>query len=101
MSKLLIEDNFDETEQVEELTIRATDEDFLTLMQKFSGSETPTKVVMQAMAIATYDRASAFRYADHYLDILKNKKKQKQKKLIVLDSVPKFSMNLRYADSWN
>ncbi|AFY30824.1 hypothetical protein [Calothrix sp. PCC 7507] len=99
MFEPLIEDNFDEIENVKEATLPATHGDLLNLMQKFSGSETPTKVVMQAIAIATYDRASAFRYADNYLDILKNKKKRK--KLILLDSVPKFSMNLRYVDSWN
>ncbi|MGJ5673280.1 MAG: hypothetical protein ACR9NN_06660 [Nostochopsis sp.] len=99
MSKPLIKDTFDEPEQVKENTLPATDEDLLKLIQKFSGFETPTKVVLQAIAIATYDCASAFRYADNYLNILKNKKQRK--KLVLLESAPEFCINLKYLDFRN
>ncbi|RAM49534.1 MAG: hypothetical protein C6Y22_21785 [Hapalosiphonaceae cyanobacterium JJU2] len=92
----LIEDTFDEPEQVKETTLPATDEDLLKLIEKFSGFETPTKVVLQAIAIATYDCASAFRYADNYLNILKNKKQRK--KLILQESAPEFYFNPKYVD---
>ncbi len=49
----------------------------MILMEKFSGFEIPTKVFSQALAIAAYDRASAFRYADNYVNVLKNKTKRK------------------------
>ncbi|MFB2770604.1 hypothetical protein ACE1AT_15120 [Pelatocladus sp. BLCC-F211] len=99
MSKPLIEDIFDEPEQVKEITSPATDEDLLKLIQKFSGFETPTKVVLQAIAIATYDCASAFRYADNYLNILKNKKQRK--KLVLQESTPEFYINPKYVDFRN
>ncbi|BAZ67757.1 MAG: hypothetical protein KME28_15815 [Pelatocladus maniniholoensis HA4357-MV3] len=78
MFKPLIEDTFDQPEQVKDTTSPATDVDILKLIQKFSGFETPVKVVLQAIAIANYDCASAFRYADNYLNILKNKKQHQK-----------------------
>lgn len=99
MFKPLIEDTFDEPEQLRETISPATDADILKLIQKFSGFETPTKVVLQAIAIASYDCASAFRYADNYLNILKNKKQGK--KLVLLESEPEFCIDPKYLDFWN
>jgi hypothetical protein len=96
MSKPLIEDTFDEPERVKDITLPATDRDLLNLIQKFSGVDTPTKVVLQAIAIATYDCASAFRYADNYLNILKHQKQRK--KLLLLESEPEFCINPKYVD---
>ncbi|OKH16449.1 hypothetical protein NIES592_02070 [Fischerella major NIES-592] len=96
MSKPLIEDSFDEPEREKETSLPATDADLLNLIQKFSGFETPTKVVLQAIAIASYDCASAFRYADNYLNILKNQKRRK--KLLLLESELKFCINPKYVD---
>jgi hypothetical protein len=94
MSKQLVEETYNQSERVKEVTVAATDQELLNLMQKFSGFEVPPKVVMQAMAIATYDCASAFRYADNYLNILKNKKHRK--KLLLLESAPEFCIHPRY-----
>ncbi len=81
MSKLLIEDNFedsfDSSDWAESATIPATDEDLLILTQKLSNHLVPTKVFFQAVAIAAYDGASAFRYADNYLTSAKHKYKRK------------------------
>lgn len=99
MFKPLIEDTFDEPEQLRETISPATDADILKLIQKFSGFETPTKVVLQAIAIASYDCASAFRYADNYLNIIKNKKQRK--KLVLQESAPEFCINPKYVDFRN
>ncbi|MBW4644939.1 MAG: hypothetical protein KME23_18430 [Goleter apudmare HA4340-LM2] len=96
MSKQLVKETCNQPERVKEVSLPATDQDLLNLMQKFSGFEVPTNVVMQAMAIATYDCASACRYADNYLNILKNKKYRK--KLLLLESAPEFCINQRYVD---
>jgi hypothetical protein len=100
MYKALNEDiYFNEPEQVEEMSLPVTEEDLLILMQKFSGYEIPAKVFSQAVAIATYDRASAFRYADNYVNILKNKNKRKH--WLKLEPAPDFRLDKRFADVHN
>ncbi|MBR8837710.1 MAG: hypothetical protein DSM106950_27810 [Stigonema ocellatum SAG 48.90 = DSM 106950] len=77
MHKVFIEEIFDVPEQEEKNALPATDEDLIALGEKFSGFEIPIGVFLQAIAIADYDAASAFRYADNYLTILKNADKSK------------------------
>ncbi|BAZ54132.1 hypothetical protein NIES4103_68170 [Nostoc sp. NIES-4103] len=91
MSKMLIEDISNESEWVEETTLPATDHELLILTEKFLGFEIPSKVFLQAMAIAAYDCAAAFRYTDNYLNILKNKNKRKN--LLLLESSHGFENN--------
>ncbi|MBE9051667.1 hypothetical protein IQ243_14790 [Nostocales cyanobacterium LEGE 11386] len=96
MSKALIEDIFfndPESEWGEETALPATDRELLILTQKLSGFEIPIKVFLQAVAIAAYDCASAFRYADNYLAILQNKNKHKRKNLFLLRSASDFENN--------
>lgn len=93
MYKALIEDIFSDPEEAEETTFPATDEDLLNLTEKFLGFEIPSKVFLQAIAIADYDGAAAFRYVDNYLITIKNKNKRKQKKLLVLGASTKFDHN--------
>ncbi|MEH2166275.1 MAG: hypothetical protein V7K41_06295 [Nostoc sp.] len=93
MYKALIDDIFSDSEGAEETTFPATDEDLLILTEKFLGFEIPSKVFLQAIAIADYDGAAAFRYVDNYLITIKNKKKRKQKKLLVLGYSTKFENN--------
>lgn len=77
MFKVFIEDMFDLPEQQELNAVAATDEDFIALVEKLSGFEIPDKVFMQAITIASYDTASAFRYADNYLTTNKSVNKSK------------------------
>ena len=93
MYKALIDDIFYDSEGTEETTFPATDEDLLILTEKFLGFEIPSKVFLQAIAIADYDCAAAFRYVDNYLAILKNKNKRKHKNLLVLRSSARFENN--------
>ncbi|MEH2183899.1 hypothetical protein [Nostoc sp.] len=93
MYKVLIDDIFSDSEGAEETIFPATDEDLLILTEKFLGFEIPSKVFLQAIAIADYDGAAAFRYVDNYLINLKNKKKRKQKKLLVLGCSTRFDNN--------
>ncbi|MEA5623550.1 hypothetical protein [Nostoc sp. UHCC 0251] len=93
MYRALIEDIFYEPEEVEEATFPATDKDLLILTEKFLEFEIPSKVFLQAIAIADYDGAAAFRYVDNYLITLKNKNKRKQKKLLVLGASTRFDNN--------
>ncbi|MFW9262955.1 hypothetical protein [Nostoc sp. CALU 546] len=93
MYKALIDDIFYDSEGTEETTFPATDEDLLILTEKFLGLEIPSKVFLQAIAIADYDGEAAFRYVDNYLTTLKNKKKRKQKKLLVLGYSTRFDNN--------
>jgi hypothetical protein len=78
---MLIEDNFedsfDSSDWVEPAAVPATDEDLLILTQKLSNHLVPTQVFFQAVAIAAYDGASAFRYADNYLTSAKHKNRRK------------------------
>ncbi|MBD2363211.1 hypothetical protein H6G36_18805 [Anabaena minutissima FACHB-250] len=84
MSKAVIEDIFYDPEWSEETTFPATDRDLLILTEKLSDEEVPTKVFFQAIAIAAYDGAAAFRYADNYLTTVKNKHKRKRKNVLLL-----------------
>ncbi|AUB34607.1 hypothetical protein COO91_00436 [Nostoc flagelliforme CCNUN1] len=93
MYKALIEDIFSDPEETEETTFPATDKDLLILTEKFLGFEIPSKVFLQAIAIADYDGAAAFRYVDNYLTTLKNKNKPKHKKLLVLGASTKYDNN--------
>ncbi|MHC5739676.1 hypothetical protein [Nostoc sp.] len=93
MYKALIDDIFSDSEGAEETTFPATDEDLLILTEKFLGFEIPSKVFLQAIAIADYDGAAAFRYIDNYLTTLKNKNKRKHQKLLVLGCSTKFENN--------
>ncbi|MEH2462344.1 hypothetical protein [Nostoc sp.] len=93
MYKALIEDIFHDPEEAEETTFAATDKDLLILTEKFLEFEIPSKVFLQAIAIADYDGAAAFRYVDNYLTTLKNKNKPKHKKLLVLGASTRFDNN--------
>jgi hypothetical protein len=91
MSKTLIEDIFNQPEWEEEIATPATDRDLLILTEQFLQFEIPTNVFLQAMAIAAYDCASALRYAENYITLLK--KKNKRKKVVFLRSVSNFENN--------
>ncbi|WP_138503446.1 hypothetical protein [Nostoc sp. PA-18-2419] len=93
MSKALIEDIFNDSQEAQEISFPATDKDLLILTEKFLGFEIPSKVFLQAIAIAAYDCASAFRYVDNYLATLKNKNKRKHKNLVVFKSAAGFENN--------
>ncbi|MEA5605779.1 hypothetical protein [Nostoc sp. UHCC 0252] len=93
MYRALIEDIFSDPEETEEITFPATDKDLLVLTEKFLAFEIPSKIFLQAIAIADYDGAAAFRYVDNYLTTLKNKKKRKHNKLLVLGASTKFDNN--------
>ncbi|HIK03308.1 MAG TPA: hypothetical protein IGS40_01115 [Trichormus sp. M33_DOE_039] len=84
MSKAVIEDIYYDPEWSEEVTFPATDGDLLILTQRLCDQEVPSKVFFQAIAIAAYDGASAFRYADQYLTSVKHKYKRKRKSVILL-----------------
>ncbi|MFQ4144786.1 hypothetical protein [Chlorogloeopsis sp. ULAP02] len=86
-----IEDIFDYSQSVENTGLFPTDEDLLTLYEKFSGFDIPTNVFLQAISIAAYDRASAFRYADYYVSVLKNENKRQN--LLTLDDEFDFASN--------
>jgi hypothetical protein len=77
MSKAFAENISSYSKWSENRTSPATDEDLLILCEKFSQFEVPVNVFLQAVAIAAYDCASAFRYADNYLTVLKKEKKPK------------------------
>ncbi|MEH2315843.1 hypothetical protein [Nostoc sp.] len=93
MYKALIEDTFHDSEGAETTTFAATDKNLLVLIEKFLGFEIPPKVFLQAIAIADYDCAAAFRYVENYLTILKNKNKRKHKNLLVLGYSTRFENN--------
>ncbi|MEH2377916.1 MAG: hypothetical protein V7K27_03280 [Nostoc sp.] len=93
MYKALIDDTFHDSEGAETTTFPATDKNLLVLIEKFLGFEIPPKVFLQAIAIADYDCAAAFRYVENYLIVLKNKNKRKHKKLLVLGYSTRFENN--------
>jgi hypothetical protein len=75
MSKAWFEDILIDLEQPEETALPATDKDLLVLTEKLLEFEIPVKVFLQALDIAAYDCASAFRYCDHYLHSMKKRRK--------------------------
>jgi hypothetical protein len=77
MSKALIEDISNEPEWAEEIALPATDKELLLLTETISRFEIPIQVFLQAVAIAAYDCASAFRYADNYLSTHQKNKRKK------------------------
>lgn len=77
MFKAVIEDYFGEPEYLEETTFPASDHDLLILTQRLCDQNVPTKVFMQAIAIAAYDGAAAFRYADNYFNKVRTRRKRK------------------------
>jgi hypothetical protein len=91
MSKALIEDIFNEPEWSEETAFPATDNELLILTQRLSGFEVPIKVFLQAVSIAAYDCASAFRYAENYLTTAH--KQEKSKNLFLFRSSAEFENN--------
>ncbi|WP_265274540.1 hypothetical protein [Nostoc sp. KVJ3] len=103
MYKALIEDIFSNLEETEEITFPATDKDLLILTEKFLAFEISSKVFLQAIAIADYDGAAAFRYVDNYLTTLKNKKKRRQRKLLMLgaSSMLQNSQRLDSKQTWD
>ncbi|AFY43105.1 hypothetical protein [Nostoc sp. PCC 7107] len=90
MSKALIEDIFNEPEWAEETAVPATDGELLMLTERISSFEIPIQVFLQAVAIAAYDCAAAFRYADNYLT---SHKQNKRKNLRVFRSLRNFENN--------
>ena len=66
--------------QEEKNGLPATDADLIALAEKFSDFEIPFGVFLQAIAIAAYDTASAYRYADNYLSYVKNAHKKKNRR---------------------
>ncbi|MBD2439863.1 hypothetical protein [Nostoc sp. FACHB-110] len=90
MSKVLIDDIFNEPEWAEEVAVPATDGELLLLTERISRFEIPLQVFLQAVAIAAYDCASAFRYADNYI---MNHKTTKRKNLRMLKTVRNFENN--------
>jgi hypothetical protein len=73
----VIQVNFGKSQREDKNGVPATDEDLIALAQKFSEIEIPYQVFLQAIAIAAYDVASAFRYADNYLNGIGNGNKRK------------------------
>ncbi|MCC5635373.1 hypothetical protein LC593_05810 [Nostoc sp. CHAB 5844] len=90
MSKALIDEIANEPEWAEEAAIPATDRELLLLTERISSFDIPIQVFLQAVAIAAYDRASAFRYADNYL---MSHKQNKRKNLRVFKSLRNFENN--------
>jgi len=50
-----------------ETAVAATEEESVILAEKLTQVAIPLEVLMQALNIAKYDKAAAFRYADNYL----------------------------------
>lgn len=90
MSKALIDDIYNEPEWAEEVAVPATDRELLVLTERISSFEIPIQVFLQAVAIAAYDCASAFRYADNYI---MNHQKSKRKNLRLLKPLRNFENN--------
>jgi len=90
MSKALVDEIFNEPEWAEETALPATDRELLLLTERISSFDIPIQVFLQAVAIAAYDCASAFRYADNYLI---NHKKNKRKKLRLFQPLHDFDNN--------
>ncbi|BAY20157.1 hypothetical protein NIES21_60270 (plasmid) [Anabaenopsis circularis NIES-21] len=50
-----------------ETAVAATEEESVILAEKLTQVAIPLEVLMQALNIAKYDKAAAFRYADNYV----------------------------------
>ncbi|MCC5612406.1 hypothetical protein LC612_38300 [Nostoc sp. CHAB 5834] len=57
-----------------EATVAATEEESVILAEKLTQVAIPLYVLLQALNIAKYDKAAAFRYADKYLKNIKKSK---------------------------
>ena len=57
-----------------ETTVAATEEESVILAEKLTQVAIPLEVLLQALNIAKYDKAAAFRYADKYLNDTKKSK---------------------------
>ncbi|WP_292792378.1 hypothetical protein [Nostoc sp. NMS7] len=57
-----------------EATVAATEEESVILAEKLTQVAIPLQVLLQALNIAKYDKAAAFRYADKYLNNIKKSK---------------------------
>ncbi|MGH1396109.1 MAG: hypothetical protein ACRAVC_19075 [Trichormus sp.] len=84
MFKAVIEDIFYDPDGSEDASLPATDGDLLILTQRLCDQEVPTKVFFQAIAIAAYDGAAAFRYADNYLARVKRQRQRRRKNVVLL-----------------
>ncbi|QHG20671.1 hypothetical protein [Nostoc sp. ATCC 53789] len=56
-----------------EAIVAATEEESVILAEKLTQVAIPLYVLLQALSIAKYDKAAAFRYADNYLNTIRNK----------------------------
>ncbi|MBE9208866.1 hypothetical protein IQ244_20430 [Nostoc sp. LEGE 06077] len=63
-----------------EIAVAATEEESVFLAEKLTQVAIPLEVLLQALDIATYDKAAAFRYAEQYLS------KTRKRKWIILKS---------------
>ncbi|MEH2386820.1 MAG: hypothetical protein V7K14_13800 [Nostoc sp.] len=54
--------------------LEATEEESVILAEKLTQVAIPLQVLLQALNIAKYDKAAAFRYADKYLNNIKKSK---------------------------
>ncbi|MHC5863354.1 hypothetical protein [Nostoc sp.] len=66
-----------------EATVAATEEESVILAEKLTQVAIPLHVLLQALNIAKYDKAAAFRYADNYLNKIRNKEWMSRKSLSV------------------
>ncbi|MCW5318280.1 hypothetical protein GTQ43_32485 [Nostoc sp. KVJ3] len=57
-----------------EAIVAATEEESVILAEKLTQVVIPLPVLLQALNIAKYNKAAAFRYADKYLKNIKNSK---------------------------
>ncbi|WP_414569357.1 hypothetical protein [Nostoc sp. CCY 9925] len=64
-----------------ETTVAATEEESVILAEKLTQVAIPLEVLLQALNIAKYDKAAAFRYADNYLN------KGKKLKMVLIKSL--------------
>ncbi|NEU84238.1 hypothetical protein [Nostoc sp. UIC 10630] len=57
-----------------EATVAATEEESVILAEKLTQVAISLSVLLQVLNIAKYDKAAAFRYADRYINNIKNSK---------------------------
>ncbi|MBD2472624.1 hypothetical protein H6G90_34295 [Nostoc sp. FACHB-145] len=65
-----------------ETSVPATEEESVILAEKLTQVAIPLEVLLQALNIAKYDKAAAFRYADNHLN--KTRKKPRKSKWVVI-----------------